>query len=404
MKTFSAALPLAVGLVTFSPTMVSAYCLDGVAVGMFTEREFTELDAPPRPKAQDKRLNALLKRGMKATGANLISVEGDSRKQALAAAAEQDLSVLAYLELEAVSEPSSLPGPILDISSTATLQLLAVRDGKVLGEGSDIAETPGVDIEDALPEILTVKTVETLAGQAEKAACTKGLPSGEPVVAEAKTAPAAAQTNAADPTLVADVQHALIAAGHDPGLPDGKMGRQTGEAIKLAEMELKMAPTGKPSSLLLQKLASLDLLLINDVQKALHELGRLDGRPSGVLDGDTERAIKLAELDFRLSPPDGLPDQKLLQVLRSKLPEHAGALATADAAATPAADAADDPGLRKRIEELLVQLKYFDGPASGIKTMDSENAIWKAERDFGLKADGIPDKELWRRLDAIVDG
>lgn len=340
MKTCSKVLSLAVGLAMSSPSLVFAYCLDDVVVGMFTEREFTELDAPSRYRAQDKRLNALLRRGMKATGSNLISVEGASRKQALAAAAEQGLSVLAYLELEATSEKSPLPGSILDISSTTTLQIISVSDGKVLGEGSDLAETPGVDIEDALPEILTVKSVETLAGQAEKAACAKGLPSSsDPVVAKAKTAPPAANANVVDPALVANIQHALIAAGYDPGLPDGMMGRQTAEAIKLVEMELEMAPTGEPTSLLLQKLASLDLLLINDVQKMLHELGRLDGRPSGVLDGDTERAIKRAELDFRLSPPDGLPDQKLLQVLRSKLPEDAGETGVVDAAATPPADA-----------------------------------------------------------------
>ena len=398
------AMPMVLGLSVIWSAPALSYCLDGVAIGMFTEREFTELDAPPRPKTQDKKLNALLKRGMKATGANLISVDGSSMKQALAAAAEQDLSVLAYLDLEATSEESALPGPIRDISSVAKLQILAVGDGKVLGEGSDLSETPGVDIEDALPAILTVKTVETLASQAEKAACTAGLPSAEAAVAEAKDAPAADQGQGEDRALTANVQHALIAAGYDPGLPDGVMGRQTGEAIKRAEMKLKMPPTGQPSSHLLLKLTALDRSLIGDVQQALYQLGRLDSRPSRVLDSNTERAIETAEFDFGLQPADGLPDHDLLRVLRSKLPETDKAAGQDDAALSTPSNTDEDPGLRLRIEELLFELGYFDGPATGIATIDSEQAIWRAERDFGLEADGLPDKELWRLLDEKANG
>lgn len=398
------ALPMALGLTVVCSTSALSYCLDGVAVGMFTEREFTELDAPPRAKTQDKRLNVLLKRGMKATGANLISVDGASKKQALAAAAEQDLSVLAYLELDATSEESALPGPIRDISSVAKLQILAVSDGKVLGEGSDLGETPGVDIEDALPAILPIKTVETLASQVEKAACTAGLPSAEAVVAERKDVPTADQTQGADRDLTADIQHALIAAGYDPGLPDGLMGQQTGEAIKLAEMKLQMPPTGKPSSHLLHKLTGLDRSLIGEVQQALYELGRLDSRPSRVLDNNTERAIESAEFDFGLQPADGLPDHDLLRVLRSKLPEKDQAAGQNDAALSTPSNTDENPGLRLRIEELLFELGYFDGPATGIATIDSEQAIWRAERDFGLEADGLPDKELWRLLDEKASG
>lgn len=392
------------GLITVGPNSVLAYCLDDLNIGMFTEREFTELEAPPRAKTQDKRLNALLKRGMQATGANLISVDGVSKKQALAAAAEQQLSVLAYLELEAVSQQGAMPGPILDISSSSTLQLLAVDDGKILGEGSDIGLVSGVNIENALPEILTVKTVEILAGQAEKAACSKGLPSAEAVVAEAKSVPKAVQTNAAERTLIADIQHALIAAGYDIGLPDGVMGHRTNEAIKQAEMKLKMPPTGKPSPLLLHKLPALDPSLIGKVQEALYELGRLEARPSRVLDGDTKDAIEAAEFDFDLTPADGLPDRDLLRVLRSKLPMDSDIEAKVDAGELGQVGNEGNAGLRKRIEELLVQLDYFDGPASGIETIDSERAIWEAERDLGLDADGMPDKKLWRLLTTKAGG
>ncbi len=404
MKTLSMAASVAVSLSAILPSVAGAYCLDGVAVGMFTEREFTELEAPPRAKAQDKRLNALLKRGMRASGANLITVDGETKKQALKAAALQKLQALAFLELEAVSRKSALPGPILDISSTTSLQILAVPDGRILGEGSDISEVPGVDIEDALPDILTVKTVETLAGQAEKAACKKGLSPAEPLVAEAPAAPASPKPRAADPGQVAAIQHALIAAGFDPGLPDGMMGRQTAEAIKLAEMALKMPSTGKPSALLLQRLSSLDRAMIGEVQQALFDLGRLDSRPSRVLDSNTRRAIEEAEFDFGLSPADGLPDADLLRVLHANLPEGEGTATDVDAAAPAPANLMDDSGLRMRIEELLVQLNYFAGPATGIPNIDSEQAIWKAERDFGLEADGKPDKQLWRLLDAKVNG
>ncbi len=391
------ALPVLISLSMAWPASVAAYCLDGKELGLFTERAFTELDAPPRNMAQDKRLNALMKRGMKATGARLVSVEGETVKQALQTADDQGLPVLAFLELEATSSQSPLPGPVLDIASTATLQLVAVPGGQVLGEGSDLGETPGVNIEDALPAILSIKTVETLAVQAEREACDHGLPTMQQAVAEVSANAATVSTSAVYRTLVAQIQHALIAAGYHPGQPDGVIGPETVDAIKQAEMTLKRAPTGQPSSSLLHQLGALDRALIGDVQQALYDLGRLDSRPTRVLDRITEGAIETAEYDFGLEPADGLPDQDLLRVLRAQKP------AQVDAALTTHFDS-DETALRKRVEDLLVQLGYFDGPATGVYTMDSEHAIWRAERDFGLEADGRPDRELWRLLQAKVDG
>jgi hypothetical protein len=151
------------------------------------------------------------------------------------------------------------------------------------------------------------------------------------------------------------------------------------------------------------KLVFLDRSLINNVQQALFDLGRLDSRPSRVLDGETQQAIEEAEFEFDLDPKDGLPDGDLLRVLRAKT-SNGGEAKQMDAAATPPDEAADDPGLRMRIEELLVQLDYFAGPPTGIATIDSDQAIWEAERDFGLEADGVPDKELLRFLSSKARG
>jgi peptidoglycan hydrolase-like protein with peptidoglycan-binding domain len=205
--------------------------------------------------------------------------------------------------------------------------------------------------------------------------------------------PTIAGAGGVDPELTMAVQEALLAAGYPLGLADGALGPQTQSAIRQAEHDAGHMPSGVPSAALLDWLKQ-QKNLVHDIQQALIARGFLDDqRPTGVMGERTKIAIENAELQLGL-PADGKPDRDLLRTLQ--------------AAARPPVSKSDQDAaaasLFFRIESALVELGYLKGPAAGVETIDAREAIRTAELDLGLPADGEPDLQLWRVLEAKLHG
>ena len=371
-------------------------CLDGVDVAMFSQLRASDLGAPPRDTANDALLNAFMKAGLDGKLAGLTSIDGSSREEAARAAAGRRVPLLAYLLVDAASR--EIPGyganlGLVDVRATRTLQLLRTGDAKVLGEASSLGKTPALDVSDALGDLLSDEVVGKLGADAIDAVCALDLSPKDLLVAAAD--PPSSGSSVASRELVTKIQHALIAAGYDPGFPDGKPGPKTRAAVKEAELALKLPIKGELSEELLHELPALGRTLIYELQKTLLVLGRIDTQPSGVLESDTRHALEDAELQFGL-PPDGVPDRDLLRLLRAQQQDRP----------TASSGAEDEPAVwvQLRVQELLIRLGYFTGPATEVATGASSEAIRRAEADLTLPVDGVADEHLLRVLEAKLEG
>lgn len=391
-------LAMATGLLLVSTATSHAVdCFDGQRIGLFTERHYSELDAATRDRTGDPKIDHLAKTALRGTRADVISIKAESKESALSQARGDKLAVLAYLDVEAESQAIQMQfgqTDMVTIETAAKLQFLSSSDGRVLGESSDFGKSAGLDIEQALPELLE-PTLTSMAKEAARAACRNGL-SSEPAVAQTTT-PSKPAPPPADTALVSDIQYTLIDLGYDVGTPDGIAGRQTNKAILEAERALRLPPTGKPSETLLAKLKNHSRQMVTETQQLLKALGRIKSEPSGVLNGETVQAIETVELEQQL-PFDGKPDPDLIRILKAEL---RGGGTIEPSSPTPE----NDPALRLRIERLLFKLGYLETPPSGQETFESREAIIRAETDLGLDVvDGIPDLELYRVLDARERG
>ena len=193
---------------------------------------------------------------------------------------------------------------------------------------------------------------------------------------------------------ITELQYLLIDHGYEPGTPDGRLTEETRSAISDAEKALGLPSTGLPSEQLLLKLKDRSRQLIAEAQRLLKSLGRIEGEPSGILTGETVLAIETAELEWNL-PFDGKPDQDLLSVLRAELRGQTS---------NEPVQLADDLALRLRVEKLLFDLGYLDMPPIGQETLESREAIVRAETELGLSVDGKPDLQLYRALSSASKG
>lgn len=371
-------------------------CLDGVEVAMFSQLRASELGSPPRDTPNDTMLNALMRTGLDNKLAGLTSIGGASYREAARKAVSRRVPLLAYLLVDAASR--EIPGyganvGLVDVRATSTLQLLRTGDAKVLGESSSLSKSPALDVFDALGDLVNEDVVSSLGIDAIDAACALDLSPDDLLVAAADS-PSSSYASASR-ELVTKIQHALIAAGYDPGLPDGLPGPKTRSAAKEAELALKLPIQGDLSEELLRKLPVLDRKLIYELQKALHALGRIETQPSGVLESETQHALEHAELEFGLSP-DGVPDRDLLRLLRAQRQDPSKA----------APGAKDEPAVwvQVRVQELLIRLGYFAGPATEVATGASSEAIRRAEAELTLPVDGVADEHLLRVLEAKLEG
>lgn len=277
--------------------------------------------------------------------------------------------------------------------ATRTLQLLRTGDAKVLGEASSLGKTPALDVSDALNDLLSEEVVGKLGADAIDAVCALDLSPKDLLIAAAD--PPSSGGSVASRELVTKIQHALIAAGYDPGFPDGLPGPKTMAAVKEAELALKLPIRGELSEELLHELPALGRTLIYELQKAPLALGRIETQPSGVLESDTQHALEDAELAFGL-PPDGVPDRDLLRLLRAQQKDRP----------TASSGAEDEPAVwvQVRVQEMLIRLGYFAGPATEVATGASSEAIRRAEADLTLPVDGLADEHLLRVLEAKLEG
>ena len=283
---------------------------------------------------------------------------------------------------------------MVTIETATKLQFLNSDDGHVLGESSDFGKSAGLDIEQALPELLQ-PTLAAMTEEAARAACKNGLTS-QPVVAKAAP-PSTPAAPAADPALVSSIQYVLSDLGYNVGTPDGIAGGRTRQAILEAQRNLRLQPTGKPSEGLLRKLEDQSRQMVTKTQHLLKELELIKSEPSGVLTTETSQAIERIELKHGL-PPDGRPDADLISVLHAE--RNGGGTDDRSSPTTP-----NDPGLRLRIERLLVRLGYLETPPSSEETFEGREAIRRAETELGLNVvDGMPDIELYRVLEAKARG
>lgn len=380
----------------------AADCFDGLRIGLFTERAYAELDGAWRDRTNDPKIDHATRTAIRGLRAEVSLIEADALENALAQARGDDLPVLAYLDAEVTSNEIPMQfgtTAMVTIESAFRLQFLNSQNGSVLGESSDFGKTTGLDIEQALPDLLQVSSIANMAEEAGRAACKRGL-SGDVVVAEKlegqeTLAPPAKPAH--DAALVSQIQYALNDLGYTVGTPDGIFGSQTEQAIKQAQIAMRLTPDGQANESLLAKLEDHRRQTVIETQRLLNALGRIKGQPSGVLNEETTRAIETVELEQGL-PFDGKPDADIIRVLKAELRGAAtGSDVTTD-------DGAEDATLRYRIEQLLVDLGYMHTQPTGEDTLDSQEAIRRAEMKFGLPADGQPDKSLYRKLESAKRG
>lgn len=179
MKLTSASLsnagaPLALALLmgASSATFAADY-FDGQQLGVFTERHYSERDRPWRDKSSDPKIDNLAKTGLRSLRADVNSIRAEDLDAALAQARGSDLPVLAFLDVEAKSDTIDLH-TMVRIEMALRLQFLSSDDGSVLGESSDFDEVKGLDIEQALPELVEVSSIATMAEEAGRKACKSG--------------------------------------------------------------------------------------------------------------------------------------------------------------------------------------------------------------------------------------
>ena len=310
---------LALALVAVAPKgAFAADCFDDLRIGLFTERHYGELDRPWRDRTNDPKIDSLAKTALRSLRADVSLVKAEALDSALAQARGNNLPVLAYLDVEAKSDALERQA-LVNIKTSLRLQVLNSGDGAVLGESTDFDEVKGLDIEQALPELVEVSSLSIMAEEAGRKACKNGL-GAEAVVAEQSPSQGSGggqDTIKANTKTVSDIQYVLIDLGFDVGEADGLMGERTRLAIENAQRDLREPPNGKPSTGLLEKLRTRLKGMVFEAQTLLADLGRFEGQPTGVLDPTTELAIEGFELERRL-PADGKPDPDVLTMLRAE--------------------------------------------------------------------------------------
>lgn len=383
-------------LTSASSVAVAADCFDGLRIGLFSERHYGELDKPWRDQTSDPKIDHAAKTALRGLRADVSLIRAKALDAALAQARGNELPVLAFLDVEAESSAIEMQS-MVNIATTIRLQFLDSGNGSVLGESSDFDEVRGLNIEQALSDLIEVSSIATMAEEAGRKACKSGLTGSMAVAATAPPSQPAAPTH--DPALVSQIQYALNDLGYDAGTPDGVFGGLTEQAIKQAQIDMRLTPDGEANEGLLAKLKGHSRQMIVETQSLLKSLDRIKGEPSGVINSETIQAIETFEVEQGL-PFDGKPDPDLIRVLKAEL---RGGETTVDEPA-PADGAADDPALRFRIETLLFELDYLENPPSAEKTLHGDEAIRAAEIDLGLTVDGLPDITLLRELTARARG
>ncbi len=398
MRTASRSCPrgsrsLVLALLICAPSSaLAADCFDGQRIGLFTERHYAELDRPWRDKTNDPKIDNRAKTALRSLRADITLVRADALETALAQARGNDLPVLAFLDVEASSSKIEMQ-TMVNIETALRLQFLKSGDGSVLGESSDFDEVKGLDIEQALPQLVEVSSIATMAKEAGRKACKTGW-SAAPLVAEKPPASTKGSETGggANPRLVRDVQYALNDLGYDVGTPDGITGSVTVDAIRRAEDDFRLPSSGKPTRGLLAKLHE---QLITDTQLLLQDLGRIKGGASGTSNRETELAIKAVEREQGF-PVDGKPDGQVISVLEAAF--------FSDRPSPTGTSSDDDQTLRFEIEKLLVALDYLERPPSSEESFDGTEAIRRAELEYGLDPDGRPDISLFRKLQSAQRG
>ncbi|NJO36702.1 MAG: TIR domain-containing protein [Rhizobiales bacterium] len=367
---------------------VVADCFGRQMIGLYTERHYGELDRPWRDQVNDPKINSLASSGLRDMRAEVVEIDAATLEAALDKTRAQDLPVLAFLDVEARS--SEIPmqygqTTMVTIETAIRLQFLNAANGETLGESSDFGKSTGLDIEQALPDMLQAAAIASMADKAGRDACKQGW-AAETVVAETT---AAAPAVAANQRLVTKIQYALNDLGYDVGRPDGIAGSVTQDAIRRAEDYFRLPLTGKATQGLLAKLHE---QLWTDTQLLLKDLGRIKSGASGTANLETELSIKAIEREQGF-PVDGKPDGRLISFLEAQV-----------IASGVEAEVDNDPTLRFEIENLLVELQYLQRPPSGEESFDGSEAMRRAELDFGLEPDGLPDVSLFRKLQSAQRG
>ncbi len=387
---------LALALLMSAPSAAfAADCFDGQRIGLFTARHYSELNRPWRDQTNDPKIDHAAKTALRSLRANVGLVQAATLDAALAQARGNDLLVLAFLDVEAGSSEIEMQS-MVNIATTLRLQFLNSGDGSVLGESSDFDEFKGLDIEQALPELLEVSSIAAMAEEAGRKACRNGLTASMAVAETAPPSEPAPPTH--DPALVSQIQYALNDLGYDAGTPDGVFGGLTEQAVKKAQIDMRLTPDGEANEGLLAKLEGHSRQMVVETQRLLKSLDRIKSAPSGVINDETTQAIETVELEEGL-PFDGKPDADLIKVLKAALRGSGGMVDDAGPD-----ESATDTTLRFRIERLLVDLGYMHTQPTGEDTLDSQEAIRRAEMEFGLPADGQPDRSLFRKLEGAKRG
>lgn len=113
-----------------------------------------------------------------------------------------------------------------------------------------------------------------------------------------------------------------------------------------------------------------------DIQMVLWSTGFLSADPNGIVDADTEDAIRRAEYVVGMEPT-GNPTYDLFEKL-DFLERNKDLIAT--------------------LQQIFLDRGGMTSEPSGFLDLETRHAIIEAEQEYGLKPDGFPDIWLWNKL------
>jgi peptidoglycan hydrolase-like protein with peptidoglycan-binding domain len=171
---------------------------------------------------------------------------------------------------------------------------------------------------------------------------------------------------------VAQIQHALKSFGHDAGVIDGRLGKNTRKAIKEFQVAKGISPTGKINSLTYFKLSENPRIETKETKTTvLAEKQKADLEFKNVIrektaSEDNKTIENPPETTVQLQPRAEIQNNRFVEKNKT------------------------DRGVDlKYFQSVLKRLGFYQGKIDGIAGKNTRLAIKKYQKTRGLKADGI---------------
>jgi peptidoglycan hydrolase-like protein with peptidoglycan-binding domain len=133
---------------------------------------------------------------------------------------------------------------------------------------------------------------------------------------------------------------------------------------------------------------------VSKLQKDLHELDYFNGRVDGYFGLDTQQAVIKFQQASRLRG-DGIVGSKTKQAIEAILISHGG---TKDGGDYPVLSENSNNPAVTRLQQLLQQAGYFTPNPTGYFGSITKNAVIAFQRNSGLPANGVANRQTWDAL------